>query len=83
MLVLGGIIVLLIAVVVCVACAAVSRAVSDVQAARREQFEPLVSFLDDAEATLPGDERQLLADYRLLKRIEEDRERALYDGGGW
>ncbi len=83
MVVIGGVVLLVAVGLCCVACVVVSRTVNQVQVARRDEFEHPASQMEDYETLLPGDERELLADYRQLKQIEEDRERALYDGGGW
>lgn len=83
MVIIGGVLVVGAALGCTIACVAISRAVNRVQVARRDDFENPVRHLHAYETSLPGDEQALLADYRQLKQIEEDRERALYDGGGW
>ncbi len=83
MVIIGGIVLFVAVGLCCVACTFISRTVNDVQVARRDEFEHPTGHIGDYETMLPGDEQELLADYRQLKQIDEDRERALYDGGGW
>jgi len=76
-------ILVMMAAALCITGVTVSRSVNQVQVARRDEFEQAPAMMEDYETMLPNDELALLADYRRLKQIDEDQERALYDGGGW